>query len=532
MALGVAALFGGLAPGVSLAAVTGLESVRVGGATDSVNSKSATVTCPTGKQVVGAAAAQTVTGQGQVRLLAARPSPDLKSVLSTFREDETGFAGSWQPSAYALCAPLPGLVRVAKTSASSSAAKNVTATCPTGKRLVGLGGETAGGSGQVVIDVLRPDQALRAATVAAREDQNGFGGNWTVSAYAVCAPGPHGLQRVSASGVVTAGGPDVVASCPAGQALVGVGGEASGQSGQVSLETYPSPGSGEPTQGVARGFEDEDGYAPNWTLTAYAICANVATRISFTGPRDSAFEKFAEPRATCQGGKQLTGTGAEITGGLGQVILNQFGFFNDDPPTEVFASAREDQDGHEGTWSITGYGICATPLPGLEVVEASSEFTSDQSKTATATCPAGKRVVGAGGSRVGVGEETLVLDGVAPSEDLTSVTTTSFEDQDGTDALLAVTAYAACASPPPGLKLISVRSPLDSEDFKRVSISCPTGKHLLGVGGDITSGFGQVYLDEVRPDRDLKTVDVTAVQDQDGSPQPWTVDAHAICVNH
>ena len=97
-----------------------------------------------------------------------------------------------------------------------------------------------------------------------------------MSAYAVCAVAPQGLQRVSAAGPVTAGGPDIVANCPAGKGLLGVGGEASGQSGQVSLETYATPGTGEPTGGVARAFEDQDGYAPAWTLTAYAICANSA----------------------------------------------------------------------------------------------------------------------------------------------------------------------------------------------------------------------------------------------------------------
>ena len=170
---------------------------------DSASSKSVTASCPAGKQLVGAAAGKTFEAGGQVRMLALRPSSDLRSVVSSFREDETGFGGAWQPRTYALCStPLTGMQRVAATSASNSAAKSVTATCPTGKRLIGLGGETAGGAGQVVLDVLRPNQSLTAAIVSAREDRTGFAGNWTVTAYAVCAVAPQGL----AAGVGEPGG--------------------------------------------------------------------------------------------------------------------------------------------------------------------------------------------------------------------------------------------------------------------------------------------------------------------------------------
>ena len=264
------------------------------------------------------------------------PRSDLKSVVSTFREDENGFAGNWQPIAYALCvAPLTGMQRVTATSASNSAAKSVTATCPSGKRLIGLGGETAGGSGQVVLDVIRPNQGLTAAVVTAREDQNGFAGNWTVSAYAVCAVAPQGLQRVSAARQVTANEPDIVADCPAGKGLLGVGGEASGGSGQVAIETYALPGTGEPTRGVARGFEDQDGYTPAWTLTAYAICANSAQRVDNTSPFDSVGSKGVA--LACPAGKLATGGGAEITGGLGQVMLDDI--VPTSPPTGLFAGA-------------------------------------------------------------------------------------------------------------------------------------------------------------------------------------------------
>ena len=185
--------------------------------------------------------------------------------------------------------------------------------------------------------MIRPNQGLTAAVVTAREDQNGFAGNWTVSAYAVCAVAPQGLQRVSAAGQVSAGGPDIVANCPAGKGLLGVGGEASGGSGQVSIETYALPGTGEPTRGVARGFEDQDGYAPAWTLTAYAICANSAQRSSATSATQLATGRSGE--VNCPAGKQATGLGGEITGGVGEVWLQDLDFFGG-PCPRAYVEAR------------------------------------------------------------------------------------------------------------------------------------------------------------------------------------------------
>ena len=85
---------------------------------------------------------------------------------------------------------MPGLERVASTSVSNSSNKSATATCPAGKSLVGLGGELSGASGEVVIDDYTPNELLTSATVTGNEaiDLDGaYAGNWTVTAYAICA---------------------------------------------------------------------------------------------------------------------------------------------------------------------------------------------------------------------------------------------------------------------------------------------------------------------------------------------------------
>jgi hypothetical protein len=104
------------------AAVTGLEEFDITGESNSQSAKTVTSFCQGGKQALGGASGKTFEAQGQARLLAARPTSNLNAFVSSFREDETGFSGNWSATAYVICSdPLPGLQRVVRTSASSSA---------------------------------------------------------------------------------------------------------------------------------------------------------------------------------------------------------------------------------------------------------------------------------------------------------------------------------------------------------------------------------------------------------------------------
>ena len=57
---------------------------------------------------------------------------------------------------------------------------------PAGKHLIGTGGEVVGRSGEVFLDDLRADVALKKTTVTGFEDQTGFDPDWRVVAYAIC----------------------------------------------------------------------------------------------------------------------------------------------------------------------------------------------------------------------------------------------------------------------------------------------------------------------------------------------------------
>ena len=228
----------------------------------------------------------------------------------------------------------------------------------------------------------------------------------------------------------------------------------------------------------------------------------------------------------------MTGAGGEITGGLGQVGLSGVLPFGEpvEPPLGADAFAPEDEDGTTANWSINAYAICATPLPGLEQVIGVSPFDNSSPKSATASCPAGKRVVGAGGS-IGGGEDQVALQ-FTPNPALTSVTASGFEDETGKEENWAVFAVAFCANPPPGLQRVSGTSEFHSEgEVKAVSARCPAGKNLLGTGAEMPGGGGQVVLDDVLPNALLTSVLATAVEDQNGFAGDWRVTAYAICAN-
>jgi hypothetical protein len=502
----------------------GLERQGAASADNSSN-KSVTATCPPGKRVVGAGGDVTP-GDGDVLIDDIRPKSDLTGVIVSAREDETGTTASWQVNALAICAyPPPGLARLSLTSALDSAKKSVTATCPTGKRLLGAGGEINSSNGQVLLDEVRPNSTLTGAVVNALEDETGNPQNWSLTAYAICANPVAGLQRMSAQSAVDSSISKVKeVSCPAGKQVTGGGGDINSPNGQVVLDAL-FPDVALTSFGVAA-FEDDTENAGNWSLTAYAICANSAERIAAaTGP-DSGDKTVS---AICPAGKGLTGGGGDITGGLGQVVLDDLTPFGT-PPTRVEVSADEDEDGTTADWSLRAYAICATPLPGLEQVADSVPFDNSSPKSVTVSCPAGKRVVGAGRDIAGgLGE---VVMNSTPNPTLTSVTVSGFEDEDGFAGDWGVAAIAVCASPPPGLQRVAATSEFHSEgEVKTVSARCPAGKNLLGTGAEITGGGGQVVLDDILPNAALTSVLATGVEDQNGFAGDWSVTSYAICAN-
>jgi hypothetical protein len=523
------------------AAIVGLERVSPSTPVDSSN-KGITATCPAGKRLVGTGADVTP-GSGHVLIDDIRPSADLQGLTVNAVEDETGSAANWYVHTLAICAYAPpGLVRVSATSATNSSNKSLPVNCPSGKRLLSIGAEINSPNGQVLLEDLTPIAGLASATVKAIEDQNGNPASWSLTSYAICANPIAGLVRVSRTTPSDSSSPKLVdAPCPAGKQAVGTGGDINTPNGQIVLDAvFPYPDLNTTGMGA---WEDESGNTANWSLTAYAICANAAERAGAQGsPPDVGFP--TEATASCPSGHQATGAGYEITKpqATRQVVVHSLRP-DPSPPTSISTLALRHgfYNFDDPPYVVSAYAICATPLPGLILVSNTSASDSSAEKSVPASCPSGKKVVGVGGrvtdgfslfftptSADFVGE--VVMNGLFPNAALTSVQVNAFEDEDGFDKNWSLTAYAICANPPPGLVLVSASS-APSSSFKGATASCPSTKNLLGTGGLLLDGQGQLVIDDLRPTKALNSVTVFGVEDQSGYPLNWTASAFAICAN-
>ncbi|MFY1598380.1 hypothetical protein [Micromonospora sp. WMMD737] len=276
-------------------------------------------------------------------------------------------AGVVVPAAPASAA-VPGLVRIAATSANDSADfRSVTATCPVGKVLTGTGYELNGATGEAVVDDLRPNggpaAAPTAVTVGAYEAE-AFAGNWSLTAYAICANPVAGLVRIAATSVSdSADFRSVTATCPVGKVLTGTGHELNGVTGEGVVDDFrPNGGSAAAPTSVFVGAYEADAFAGNWSATAYAICANPLAglvRTSAVSPSDS--NDFHSTAAACPVGKVLTGAGYELNGVTGEAVVDDFrpnGGPAAAPATATVGAYEEDT--FTGNWTSTAYAICAT----------------------------------------------------------------------------------------------------------------------------------------------------------------------------
>jgi hypothetical protein len=76
-------------------------------------------------------------------------------------------------------ASFTGLIRLVTFTATTSDPKGLTAPCPAGAQVIGMGGDTTGANGRTLIDRIRPNAGLT------HEDEDGYASDWTVVPYAV-----------------------------------------------------------------------------------------------------------------------------------------------------------------------------------------------------------------------------------------------------------------------------------------------------------------------------------------------------------
>lgn len=252
------------------AAIPGDELVwSADGAYTSDTSRIAAAGCPTGKRLLGAFA---FTSGNTRDVVITALIPTATSAIAVAREDQDGTADLWKLTVQAVCAlPVAGHTVVSASSTSTSANKQVTATCPTGTRVLAAGWSLGGSDGEVFLNQVA--QNVDRVSVTGMEDQDGFADTWRLTAYAVCADPLPGLHLRTATSPVDSADKSVLLVCDndqrrlsAGWSLIGSG--SGSPAGQVLAQPYSSGTSW--LELIAR--EDDDGYAGNWFATGRVIC--------------------------------------------------------------------------------------------------------------------------------------------------------------------------------------------------------------------------------------------------------------------
>jgi hypothetical protein len=268
-----------------------------------------------------------------------------------------------------------------------------------------------------------------------------------VSMASAVLPGLERVVKVSAFDSVAAklGSPN----CPAGKKLIGAGGgintSAAGKLALDEITPYPN------LSGVnVIGVETPGGTPSNWSLTGYAICETftVLHRLELKkaeGPIDSSAAKSAT--AVCSPNKKVVGAGGQINGPAGKVVLDEITPLPN--LSGVTAVGVEIGGGTSDTWSVGAYAICAYApnVPGLQLVPASSPLDSSAAKSVAASCPAGKKLSGAGGQINTAASGQVVLEGIVVHPSLDKVTAAGVETGGGTLSNWDVKAFAICATP-------------------------------------------------------------------------------------
>jgi hypothetical protein len=171
----------------------------------------------------------------------------------------------------------------------------------------------------------------------------------------------------------------------------------------------------------------------------------------------------------------------------------------------------------------------ALAVPDLEFEVGQSAQDSVATKSATATCDEGQRILGGGGFITGGGRQ-VQFTRLQPngSSDTYVVTATEIGNYAGN---WRVSAYGICGEAPAGLEYKSFHSFTNSDELKTGAAQCSAGKKVLGTGARTEGGDGQVIIEDIYVPENLLYVSATVVEDSTGYSGNWSMWSYAVCAN-
>jgi hypothetical protein len=235
---------------------------------------------------------------------------------------------------------------------------------------------------------------------------------------------------------------------------------------------------------------------------------------------------FKSVLRTCPAGQVVIGTGFQLSGAEGSVVLDDL------IPTETSVTVSagevvgpgEPADGTTLNWSVTGFATCAARPSGYEIVPQTTPFGVSTERHVAAGCPGTKQLIG-GGSSLSNGFGQISIRSMTLGSGFVNVD--AVDDEDGYTGGWSVSAYAICADTlPPGFRSNGGNTVNNSVSPKGVTSDCAFGDRPLSAGWS-TLNREQVIVTGAFPTGD--GVRVNASEDATGFDQNWTVAASFLC---
>ncbi len=260
-------------------------------------------------------------------------------------------------------AALPGVVRTELSTIADSSNKSITVSCPFGTSVINASGSITNGGGSVMMDSIFPDQTLTSVTVSGVETDPIASNSWSITAIAICAPAPAGLEWNVQPSIVDSNDKSVTATCTGNRTLLGTGSTIKGSPGDVIMdEIRPNGAFGAPSTAVTvEAYEDDAAFAGLWSVLAYAICADPLAgqqTLWAPGPWDATNKGWY---VKCDPLQVATGTGVEIATNTdeGEILIDTVSPNGSlvAAPTMNAVHAQE-EDPVANSWGITAYVLC------------------------------------------------------------------------------------------------------------------------------------------------------------------------------
>ncbi|HEX8631159.1 MAG TPA: hypothetical protein VF755_23620 [Catenuloplanes sp.] len=264
-----------LAPAAPAQAAANPQRVQIVSPANATSPKIVTVACG-GTDVLVGMGANVVDGQGEVLLTRLVPDLTTDSVTATAVED-TPVNTPWELVVWGICVPAaqaPLNLQLVSNSAAASVGffKGVDVTCPGTTQTYGIGYALSAGFGQVAIDEVRYEPALKIGSVDAYT-YNGFGGSWGLDTHVICGEPAPNMTLTQWTSAVNPISPKTESTpvCGGTTQVHGVGGWVNGALGNAAIATL-NP---RPQLTTAEITVRETGpYNNPWSVTVQAVCAD------------------------------------------------------------------------------------------------------------------------------------------------------------------------------------------------------------------------------------------------------------------